>query len=58
MEKTPRSKKLTLSRETVRLLGDPELGRVAGGTTLTYEGSCGPTLCPCPSAQSDCCVLL
>jgi len=40
--------KLTLSRETLVHLTHPELQKLAGASTLTYEGSCGPTTCPCP----------
>jgi hypothetical protein len=41
-------RKLSLSRETLVHLTRPDLQKLAGGGTLTYEGSCGPTTCPCP----------
>jgi hypothetical protein len=41
--------KLTLSRETLVHLTHSDLQKKMGGLgTLTYEGSCGPTTCPCP----------
>jgi hypothetical protein len=47
------NKKLVLSRETVRVLGDDKLAHVAGGsvdTCLTY--SCGRNLCVTASADT------
>ncbi|HKI03853.1 MAG TPA: hypothetical protein VKK31_17870 [Thermoanaerobaculia bacterium] len=46
MKKT-KSKKITLSRETLRLLEDPSLERVVGGETRlrTECGSCPASAC-------------
>lgn len=41
-------KKLTLHRETVCQLASNDLQKAAGGKTLTFEGSCDNSLCPCP----------
>jgi len=40
--------KLTVSRETLVHLTQSDLQKKMHGGTLTYEGSCGPTTCPCP----------
>jgi hypothetical protein len=47
------SKKLTLSKETLRTLTDQELQRVAGGESMYTCASCG---CPSPpaSAKNSC----
>lgn len=53
MKKTT-TRSLKLHRETLRRLDPAELGDAAGQGTLTYEGSCGPTTCPCPSGGRIC----
>jgi hypothetical protein len=47
-EMKKQSRKLTLHRETVSILSQGDL-RVAAGGTLTYEGSCENSYCPCPT---------
>jgi hypothetical protein len=44
---TPRraSPKLTLQREVLRVLGDVELGRVAGGGAMQRNGDSGDATC-------------
>ncbi|HZF10485.1 MAG TPA: hypothetical protein VFE33_16980 [Thermoanaerobaculia bacterium] len=50
-----RPKKLSLSRETLILLTPDDLGRAAGALsgTLTYEGSCENSYCPCPTTRTQ-----
>ena len=45
-------RRLALRRETLAELSTkpPAFAAVAAGT-LTYEGSCGPTTCPCPTGE-------
>jgi hypothetical protein len=45
-------KKLALSRETVSLMNDRALVEAGGQLgTLTYEGSCGASTCPCHTGK-------
>ena len=44
-------KTLTLHRETLHRLSTETLAGAAGAGTLTYEGSCDNSLCPCPSVD-------
>jgi hypothetical protein len=44
--------KLTLRRETLAALIEISSHGALSGT-LTYEGSCGPTTCPCPHGGSE-----
>ena len=46
------SRKLTLHRETVSILSQGDLRKAAGGT-LTFEGSCENSYCPCPTQTQE-----
>lgn len=46
------SRKLTLHRETVSILSQGDLWKAVGGT-LTYEGSCENSYCPCPTKPQE-----
>lgn len=46
------SRKLTLHRETLSTLSQGDLRKAAGGT-LTYEGSCENSFCPCPTQTQE-----
>jgi hypothetical protein len=49
-----RPKKLILNRETLILLTPDDLGRAGGALgTLTYEGSCENSFCPCPTTRTQ-----
>ena len=48
------SRRLALRRETLAELSTSPPGHAAvAGGTLTYEGSCGPTTCPCPTCTGE-----
>jgi hypothetical protein len=47
-------KKLALSKETVRDLAKPVLGKIAGGTGQTYGYQCLTWLCPTSDGRFEC----
>lgn len=49
-----KNRRLQLSRETLHLLQDAELGDVAGGSTRTLNTFCGTCNCPTTSVILCC----
>lgn len=45
--------KLALTRETLLHLTEDELQKAAAAGTLTYEGSCDNSFCPCPTQTGE-----
>jgi hypothetical protein len=52
MQNTNRTKKLTLSKQTVRTLQDGELSRIAGAWASQYNPSA--CFCPIPKTLNTC----
>jgi hypothetical protein len=50
----PKNKKLQLSRETLRLLRNAELGEVAGGSDLSCQSLCVSCNCATTSVRMCC----
>jgi len=49
-----RAKKLQLSKETLHLLQDTELGKIAGGSDLSCQTLCVSCNCPTTSVRICC----
>lgn len=50
----PKNRKLQLSRETLRLLREADLGEVAGGSGLSCQTLCDSCNCPTTSVRICC----